>query len=124
MARFGEILGAVRLPRDPLFRLLAINGAAGVAIAAIVLAGIFVMNIGNLRQLVMTSDNPLLPVIMLAFGLVITLGSVVMGSAVMLVGGGSGGDRGKRRPSVEFGSGRALEPARVPAVSHRRDRRI
>lgn len=123
MDRFRKILGAARLPRDPLFRLLAINGAAGVAIAAIVLAGIFLANIGNLRELVMTSDNPVLPVIMLAFGLIITLGSVVMGSAIMLVGN-SGGGGGTMRPLGKRGSGHNLQPARVSAVSHRRDRNI
>ncbi|MCK7614235.1 hypothetical protein [Roseibium sediminicola] len=90
----------IALPKDPLFRLLAINGLAGIGIAGLVLGGIFAANIGNLRDLVLAADNPVLPVVMLAFALVITLGSVVIGSAIMLLGetGGQGGGSGKRRP--------------------------
>ncbi|POF28827.1 hypothetical protein CLV41_11177 [Roseibium marinum] len=86
MGRFGKAFGQLKLPRDPLFRLLAINGIAGIAIAGLVLVGIFWANIGNLRVLVVNSDDPVLPVLMLAFALVITLGSVVIGSAIMLLG--------------------------------------
>ncbi len=52
--------GPVRLkfPRDPLFRLLAVNGLAGTAIAGLVLGGIFLGNIGNLRVLVMSAEDP------------------------------------------------------------------
>eukprot|EP00903_Cladosiphon_okamuranus_P001423 g1421.t1 len=94
-----KTLQNVKLPRDPLFRLLVINGLAGTAIAALVLAGIFAANIGNLRVLVLAAEDPVLPVLMLAFGLVITLGSVVIGSAIMLLGekGRDGGGRGKGR---------------------------
>ncbi|ASP32329.1 hypothetical protein CHH27_02965 [Labrenzia sp. VG12] len=94
----------VALPRDPLFRLLLINGLAGTAIAALVLAGIFAANIGNLRVLVLTAEDPVLPVLMLAFGLVITLGSVVIGSAIMLLGdkgrSGNGPGGGKMVPLI------------------------
>ncbi|WP_299814586.1 hypothetical protein [uncultured Roseibium sp.] len=86
MDRIGKIVGRLKLPRDPLFRLLAINATAGIAVAGLVLAGIFWANIGNLRVLVLNSDDPVLPVIMLAIALVITLGSVVIGSAIMLLG--------------------------------------
>ena len=87
----------MKFPKDPLFRLLLINGCAGVVIAILLLAGIFLANIGNLRILVLTAEDPVLPVLMLGFGLVITLGSVVMGSAIMLLGDGSrgGGTPGK-----------------------------
>ncbi|MBN9669972.1 hypothetical protein [Roseibium aggregatum] len=108
-------IGPVKLPRDPLFRLLLINGVAGVFIAALVLGGIFLANIGNLRVLVMSAENPILPVIMLAFGLVITLGSVVMGSAIMLVGEDDR-DGGKRRGGKKMlMNNPALRP--VPAVA-------
>lgn len=74
-----------RLPRNPLFRLLVVNGILGVFISLLFLAGVFWANIGNLRVLVLNADDPVLPVIMLAVSLVITLGSVVMGSAVMML---------------------------------------
>ncbi|KZM47802.1 hypothetical protein [Labrenzia sp. OB1] len=86
MNRIGRNAGRLKLPRDPLFRLLAINGIAGVAVAGLVLSGIFWSNIGNLRVLVLNSEDPVLPVVMLAVALVITLGSVVIGSAIMLLG--------------------------------------
>ncbi|WP_205756046.1 hypothetical protein [Labrenzia sp. 011] len=86
MNRSDKVSGRLKLPRNPLFRLLLINGLAGIAIAGLVLGGIFWANIGNLRVLVLNSADPVVPVVMLAIGLVITLGSVVMGSAVMLLG--------------------------------------
>ncbi|MEO0975754.1 MAG: hypothetical protein AAFY24_00785 [Pseudomonadota bacterium] len=81
-----------KLKDEPLIRLVAINGAAGVCVAMLVMAGIFWTNIGNLRVLVSNAEDPVLPVLMLAFGLVITLGSVVIGSAIMLLGKKPGQD--------------------------------
>jgi len=120
MTRSRNAFGPVKLPRDPLFRLLLINGIAGVVVAALVLGGIFMTNIGNLRVLVMSSDEPVLPVIMLACGLVITLASVVMGSAVMLVGEKDAGG-GTPRKAVNLRRQPALEPAPVRAMSQRSD---
>lgn len=96
MALFTEMQIKL-LPKDPLFRLLFINAAAGVAIAGLLLGGIFYSNIGNLRVLVQGDQSPLVPVLMLAAGLIITLVSVVTGSAIMLLDkanrkGGSGGN--------------------------------
>lgn len=109
------------MPKDPLFRLLAINGLAGMAVAILVLGGIFAANIGNLRSLVLSADDPVLPVLMLAFALVITLGSVVIGSAIMLLGdtGGSGGSGRRRLRAAPIGQ---LVPATVPAVAPRAPR--
>lgn len=73
------------LPKNPLFRLLFINGMIGIAVSFLVLGGLFWTNVGNLRGLVMASSNPLLPILMLAAGLIITLGSVAMGSAIMML---------------------------------------
>ncbi|WP_420336740.1 hypothetical protein [Roseibium sp.] len=86
-----------KLKDEPLIRLVAINGAAGVCVAMLVMGGIFWANIGNLRVLVSRAEDPVLPVLMLAFALVITLGSVVIGSAIMLLGkrdGNSGSSGG------------------------------
>jgi len=112
----------LKLPRDPLFRLLAVNGLAGTAIAGLVLGGIFLGNIGNLRVLVMSAEDPVLPVIMLAFGLFITLGSVVMGSAIMLLGetgrsGKGGGGAARRRLPISFTG--QMKPVPVPARADR-----
>jgi len=78
-ARFG------RLPKDPLLRLLLVNGALGVVISFIFLAGVLAANVGNLRVLIANADDPVLPLIMLILSLIITLGSVVMGSAIMML---------------------------------------
>ena len=75
-----------KLADEPLIRLVAINGVAGICVAMLVMGGIFLTNIGNLRVLVSNAEDPVLPVLMLAFALIITLGSVVIGSAIMLLG--------------------------------------
>lgn len=83
--KFQDSIVSAYLPKNPLLRLLAINGVIGLGISALVLVGLLWSNVGNLRTLVMASDNPVLPVIMLACGLIITLCSVVMGSAIMML---------------------------------------
>ncbi|MEP3049307.1 MAG: hypothetical protein ABJL55_00590 [Roseibium sp.] len=108
------------IPRDPLFRLFFINGIAGLLIAAVVFAGIFWANIGNLRVLVLGAEDPVIPVIMLAGGLVITLGSVVIGSAIMLLGSPrrSGGSGGQRAAVMPLGTLQPI-PVRVEARRQR-----
>lgn len=108
------------LKQDPLIRLIAINGVAGVGIAMLVMGGIFWTNIGNLRVLVAGAEDPVLPVLMLAFALVITLGSVVIGSAIMLLGRNnrSGGPRGGR-PFLAWTAGPRSAPAYASAAPNR-----
>ncbi|QFT32739.1 hypothetical protein FIV00_19775 [Labrenzia sp. THAF82] len=119
----GPFSRYLKLPKDPLFRLLVINGAAGLGIAALVLGGIFLANIGNLRELVLAADDPFLPVIMLAFGLIITLVSVVMGSAIMLLGDKSreGGGGGKPK-ALRFSAPLNPIPVTVAGRGIRKDR--
>ena len=71
------------LPDNPLLRLLAINGAVGVCVSLLVLAGLLVSNAAGLRDLIANADDPVVPVVLLGFGLAITLGSAVIGSAIM-----------------------------------------
>lgn len=108
------------LKQDPLIRLIAINGVAGVGVAMLVMGGIFWTNIGNLRVLVAGAEDPVLPVLMLAFALVITLGSVVIGSAIMLLGRNnrSGGPRGGK-PFLAWTAGPQRAPAYVSAAPNR-----
>jgi len=115
----GERAAAPRKLKDePLIRLVAINGVAGVCVAMLVMGGIFWTNIGNLRVLVSKAEDPVLPVLMLAFALIITLGSVVIGSAIMLLGkkksdGGSSGGRLHPSWTVGMHETRAFAPARA-----------
>ncbi len=115
MPRFGKAFIRPGLPADPLLRLLTVNGLAGLAVAALVLAGIFLTNIGNLRNLVLNSAEPVIPVILLACGLAVTLGSVVIGSAIMLLGEGRRGGGTPRKVSHLF-TRRQLRPVPVKAT--------
>jgi len=114
MNRLKLMLARLPLPRDPLVRLFAINGLAGVAIAGLVLGGIFAANIGNLRALVLAAENPVLPVVMLAAGLVITLSSVVIGSAIMFLGKADDNAGPGKRARVGWSGQAQPVPVRVP----------
>ncbi len=82
----------LHLLREPLFRLLAINLSIGIAAAVLMLGGLLTLNPGRLRDLIMADQSPFLAAGLLIFGLVITFGSVAMGTAIMAV---SRGDRGR-----------------------------
>lgn len=74
------------LLRLPLIRLLAINLAIGATIAALMLGGLLALNPGNLRALILADRNGPAALLLLAFGLVVTFGSVAMGTAIMALG--------------------------------------
>jgi hypothetical protein len=120
MTKLNKVLTQLKLPENPLLRLLIINGFAGVGVAALVLVGIMWSNIGNLRVLVQTAENPFLPLFMLAAALVTTLGSVVMGSAIMLLGDADKVQSGPGGGGRLTGEG-ALRPIPI-AVRSRRGR--
>ncbi len=88
----------ISLWRQPLLRLLAINLAAGVSVALIMLGGLLALNPGHLRELIFADRMSFAAFGLLLFGLVVTFGSVAMGSAVMMLGkenkkNGGGGKR-------------------------------
>lgn len=85
----------------PLFRLLAINLAAGMAIAALTVGGLLLANPHDLRHLIAADRSGALAVGLMLFGFVVTFGSCVMGTAIMLLGD-AGKDRhgGRRAPAV------------------------
>ncbi|WP_106752118.1 hypothetical protein [Pannonibacter carbonis] len=102
------------LPENPLFRLLAINGAVGVLVSLLVLVGLLVSNAAGLRDLIVNADDPVVPIVLLGFGLIITLGSAVMGTAIMSLP--SDEDTGSgRRDRIEG----ELIPIRVHATVRR-----
>ena len=78
--------GRFRLLRVPLFRLLAINLAAGVTLAAVAVGGLLALNPGGLRHLIFADASPGTALGLLLFGFVVTFGSAAMGTAIMAMG--------------------------------------
>nr|WP_094462073.1 hypothetical protein [Pannonibacter phragmitetus] len=83
-------------------RLLAVNALSGSAVALVVVGGLFASNAGGLYDLVANASDPAVPVILLAFGFIITLGSAAMGTAVMMLPRDGGNDRGRGRREQTF----------------------
>lgn len=109
--------------RQPLFRLLAINLAAGVCLAVLLLGGLLWANPGHLRELILADASPGTAVGLLLFGFVITFGSAAMGSAVMAMSSDAGSDRGKRLPLDLIPGARPI-PVRVESAAQMRRRRL
>ena len=84
--------------RVPLFRLLAINLAAGVALAALLVGGLLALNPGGLRDLIFADESPVAALGLLLFGFVVTFGSAAMGSAIMAAGMPKADDQTPRGP--------------------------
>src|SRR6516164_8321810 len=72
--------------RYPLFRLLAINLAAGAALAVLLVGGLLWLDPGGLRHLIFTDRAPGVALGLLLFGFVVTFASAAMGSAIMALG--------------------------------------
>ncbi len=99
-----------------LFKLLARNLAIGVGVALLTVAGLVISDAQGLRGLLMNDQDPLVGVILLTFGFVITLGSAAMGTAIMaLPRDDDRGGRGTRAPA-----GLAMRPVPVRAGRPRR----
>jgi hypothetical protein len=107
------------LLRQPLFRLLAINLAAGILVATLLLGGLLALNPLHLRELIFADDSPGTALGLLLFGFVVTFGSAAMGTAIMAMGQNrsGGGCRGHR---IAFG----LEPSPVPVRESPRRTRL
>lgn len=88
--RFGDL-------NAPLFRLLAINLAGGMAAAALLVGGLLLLNPAGLRDLIFADSDPAAALGLLLFGFVITFGSTAMGSAIMAMGE-RGDDGGPGQP--------------------------
>ena len=88
----------------PLFRLLAINLAAGTAVAALLVGGLLAVNPSGLRDLIFADRSPGTALGLLLFGFVVTFGSAAMGSAIMAMGQRQADDdepRGPRRLAAQ-----------------------
>lgn len=83
-----------------LLRLLAINLAIGIIAAALMFGGLIALS-PQLRALIFADRFGPVAAGLLLFGLVVTFGSVAMGSAVMALGRKPRGrDGGKPRPAA------------------------
>jgi hypothetical protein len=84
----------------PLFRLLAINLAIGVAAALLMTGGLLALNPHDLRGLLLSDPSGATVFVLLLFGFVVTFGSTAMGTAIMALGrdtsprGGKGANKG------------------------------
>ena len=84
---FGSRAKAVIRPsQQPLWRLLAINLASGIAVAILLVGGLLALNPAHLRDLVLTDIHGVATIALLLFGFVITFGSTAMGTAIMSIG--------------------------------------
>src|SRR6478672_5374928 len=87
--RFHNMPGTLRGPKlfhYPLFRLLAINLAAGLLLAVLLVGGLLWLDPGGLRHLIFADRSPGVALGLLLFGFVVTFGSTAMGTAIMAAG--------------------------------------
>ena len=84
--------------RVPLFRLLAINLAAGMALAVLLVGGLLALNPFGLRDLIFADSSPGTALGLLLFGFIVTFGSTAMGTAIMAAGQRKADDETPRGP--------------------------
>jgi hypothetical protein len=78
----------------PLFRLLAVNLAIGIAVALLMIGGLLVLNPYGLRDLIAADHSSGAALALLVMGFVVTFGSTAMGSAIMALGADTGANGG------------------------------
>jgi hypothetical protein len=94
--------------------LLAINLAAGILVAALLLGGLLLVNPFELRHLIFADDSPGTAFGLLLFGFVITFGSAAMGTAIMAMGSREVDNSRPRGPGL-----RHLVPQLIAVRRHR-----
>ena len=102
------------LLRVPLFRLLAINLAAGTAVAALFVGGLLALNPSNLRGLILADSSPGTALGLLLFGFVVTFGSTAMGTAIMAMGRAADDEKRRGPPAPVVSPAHAMARARHP----------
>ncbi|MGN6569843.1 MAG: hypothetical protein ACTHLO_00330 [Pseudolabrys sp.] len=95
---------------SPLIRLLAVNLTIGIGIAGLMLGGLMALNPGNLRGLILADRDGAATFLLLGFGLVVTFGSVAMGTAIMMLG---------KKPKRNSGGGGTPIPAHAVRAARR-----
>jgi hypothetical protein len=74
---------AVRQKSPSLLNFLLVNASIGSAVAVLVVAGLILTDTHSLGRLILSDQDPVIAVVLLTFGFVVTLGSVAMGTAIM-----------------------------------------
>ena len=74
-----------RGPRDPIHRLLAINGLLGAAVGIGFAIGIYWLDVGHIQRLVANDSGGSVAMILMTAGFVVTCASLAMGSAIMMM---------------------------------------
>jgi hypothetical protein len=77
--------GPRRLRDEPLLRLLAVNWLIGAGVAAALAAVVLITDTARLRTLMFASSEPWIGIVLLFFGFLVTMCSVAMGTAVMML---------------------------------------
>jgi len=77
--------GPRRLRDEPLLRLLAVNWLIGAGVAAALAAVVLITDTAHLRTLMFASNEPWIALILLVFGFMVTMCSVAMGTAIMML---------------------------------------
>jgi hypothetical protein len=77
---------AASASRQPLWRLLAVNLASGIAVAILLVGGLLALNPAHLRDLIIADIHGVAAIALLLFGFVVTFGSTAMGTAIMAIG--------------------------------------
>lgn len=118
--------GPRRLRDEPLLRLLAINWLIGAGVAAALAAVVLITDTAHLRTLMFASNEPWIGLILLFFGFMVTMCSVAMGTAIMMLpndddDGPGGGSKLEVLKLPQIAP--PMAPAPVRASGARRNRR-
>lgn len=104
----------MRGPRDPIHRLLAINGLSGALLGMGFAGGVYWLDVGHIQRLVANDAGGMIAVALMTAGFVITCASLAMGSAIMLL------PRETPESPPQNGLRQHQQPALVRAVAPRR----
>ena len=99
-----------------LFKLLARNLVMGTLAGWTTLFLLIASNTAGLSDVVFASANPLLPIVILAFGFFITFGSLAMGAGIMMIPSSDSNKKGGPKVHTLLASLHKLLPRRH--VSH------
>ena len=108
-----------------LLKLLVRHLVMGIAAGWVTLGMLLFVNIGGLRTILFASSDPILALILLAFGFTVTFGSLAMGVAIMTLPYGGDDSKGRglkidnimerlKRGLPMIDTNQNLVPVRVP----------